>query len=96
VVTAIFIDSQGSIITNREEYLATSSTTKPHSTTLKLDIKEHLFVAICRTAIIYTRVDTQTAISKEHHLGEILTILTINNIRLERLHRLTTADNWDF
>lgn len=95
-MTAIFIDSQGSIITNREEYLATSGATKPHSTTLKLDIKKHLFVAICRTAIIYTRIYTQTAVSKEHHLGEILTILTINGIRLERLHRLTTADNGDF
>ena len=84
------------MLANRKENIAVRSTIKPPSPTLKLDIKEHLFVAICRTAIIYTRIDTQTAVSKEHHLGEILTILTINGIRLERLHRLTTADNGDF
>ena len=92
MVTAIFVDSDGAMVADREHKDRAAGATEPGTAALELDIEKHLIcVAKCAVAT-RTGVDTQATILEEHDIGEIGSTLIIDNIRHKLLHRLTAAD----
>lgn len=94
MLATIFVDSNGAMVANRQNYLNRRAGIEPGAATLELYIDKDYLIVGKRAATTRARVYTETTILEECDIGEVSSTLSIYSVRLKRLHLHTTTAEW--